>query len=278
MKIGAIIQARTSSSRLPRKVLKPLPYNSETNVLQQVIRRVDKSELIDEIIVATSENIDDDEIVDVAIKENVKFYRGSLDNVLERYYGAADENDLDIVVRITSDCPLIDFSIIDEIIESHLDSEAEYTSSALIKQFPLGINAEVINFNALKEAYKNATENYEKEHVTPYIYKTAPDKFKINKYKCEGDYDSDLRITLDTVQDYILTCLIYDELYEDNTYFTLSEIMELVSKKPYIKMINDSIIQKKVCSNLQEELDEVLSFCNSQDLSKAENFIKTNLN
>lgn len=278
MKIGAIIQARTSSSRLPRKVLKSLPYNSETNVLQQVIRRVVKSELIDEVIVATSENSDDDEIVDVAIKENVKFYRGSLDNVLERYYGAADENDLDIVVRITSDCPLIDFSIIDEIIESHLDSKADYTSPVLIKQFPLGINAEVINFNTLKKAYENATENYEKEHVTPYIYKTAPDKFKINKYECEEDYDSDLRITLDTVQDYILICLIYDELYDDNNYFTLSEIMELVSKKPYIKMINESIIQKKVCSNLQEELDEVLSFCNSQDLFKAEEFIKTNLN
>lgn len=277
MKIGAIIQARTSSSRLPRKVLKSLPYNSETNVLQQIIRRVDKSELIDEIIVATSENPDDDEIVDVAIKENVEFYRGSLDNVLERYYGAAEENDLDIIVRITGDCPFIDFSIIDMIIKSHLESESEYTSSALIKQFPLGINVEVINFNTLKKAHENATKIYEKEHVTPYIYKTAPDKFKINKYECERDYDSDLRITLDTIQDYILTCLIYDELYEGNNYFTLNEIMKLISKKPYLKMINNRVIQKKVCSNLEEELDELLSFCKSQDLLKAENFIKNNL-
>mgnify|MGYP002928714283 FL=1 len=120
MKIGAIIQARTSSTRLPQKVLKPLPFNSKTNVLQQVIRRVSKSELIDEIIIATTTHDEDEKIVEVAKKENIKFYKGSLENVLERYYNAALENSLDVVVRITSDCPCADANIIDEIIKKHI--------------------------------------------------------------------------------------------------------------------------------------------------------------
>ena len=172
MKIGAIIQARTSSTRLPQKVLKPLPFNSKTNVLQQVIRRVSKSELIDEIIIATTIHDEDEKIVEVAKKENIKFYKGSLENVLERYYNAALENSLDVVVRITSDCPCADANIIDEIIKKHIDSDADYTSNTLTRGFPRGIDAEVINFSVLEKAYENATDKFEKEHVTPFIYKT----------------------------------------------------------------------------------------------------------
>ena len=126
MKIGAIIQARTSSTRLPQKVLKPLPFNSKTNVLQQVIRRVSKSELIDEIIIATTTHDEDEKIVEVAKKENIKFYKGSLENVLERYYNAALENSLDVVVRITSDCPCADANIIDEIIKKGVNKDGLY--------------------------------------------------------------------------------------------------------------------------------------------------------
>ena len=131
MKIGAIIQARTSSTRLPQKVLKPLPFNSKTNVLQQVIRRVSKSELIDEIIIATTIHDEDEKIVEVAKKENIKFYKGSLENVLERYYNAALENSLDVVVRITSDCPCADANIIDEIIKK-LQSIADSCETVLL--------------------------------------------------------------------------------------------------------------------------------------------------
>ena len=133
MKIGAIIQARTSSSRFPKKVLKSLPYGSDICVLQQDIRRVRQSKLLDEVIIATTVNSDDDEIVEVAIKEDAPYYRGSLDNVLERYYEAALKFELDIVVRITSDCPCVDWTTIDDIIQSHIDSDAEYTSKMQLK-------------------------------------------------------------------------------------------------------------------------------------------------
>lgn len=276
MKIGVIIQARTSSSRLPRKVLKPLPFGSDTCVLQQVIRRVSKSKLIDEIIIATSTNDEDQEIVDVAKKENVLYYQGSLDNVLERYYNAATLNDLDIIVRITSDCPCVDFEIIDEVIQYHIDNVADYTSNSLIESFPRGIDCEVINFEVLKEAYLNATEKYEKEHVTPYIYKSHPEKYKISKFVGKSN-NSDIRITLDTPQDYSLLCTVYDELYEENNYFLLSDILELFVNKPWLKHVNEEVIQKKVCNTLQEELQEAISLCERQDLDRAKEFLKSNL-
>ena len=273
MKIGAIIQARTSSSRLPRKVLKPLPFDSDICVLQQVIRRVSKSKLIDDVIVATSTNEEDQEIVEVAKKENIKYYCGSLDNVLERYYNASSKNELDVVVRITSDCPCIDSIIIDDIIQSHLDLKADYTSNSLKESFPRGIDVEVINFDALKRAYLEATQDYEKEHVTPFIYKSHPEEFKINIVVSKEDYSS-MRITLDTPQDYALLCCVYDNLYEKDNFFTLNDILELFDKKPWIKSINEDIIQKKVCSTLSEELEEAIHLCDVQDLNKAKNFIE----
>lgn len=276
MNIGVIIQARSSSSRLPRKVLKPLPFDSDICVLQQVIRRVSKSKLIDKVIIATSTNEEDKDIVEVAKKENVMYYCGSLNNVLERYYNAAKLNELDIVVRITSDCPCVDFEIIDDVIQYHLDNVADYTSNSLVESFPRGIDCEVINFEVLKEAYFNATEKYEKEHVTPYIYKSYPEKFKISKFVGESN-NSDIRITLDTSQDYSLLCIIYDELYQKNNYFLLSDILELFENKPWLKHINEDVIQKKVCNNLQEELQEAISLCKRQDLDRAKKFLESNL-
>lgn len=273
MKIGAIIQARTSSSRLPNKALKSLPYGSDICVLQQVIRRVKRSNLIDEVVIATSNHDDDQKIVDVAIKEGIGYFRGSLNNVLERYYEAALNYNLDIIIRITSDCPCIDFNIIDDVLKKHMDSNAEYTSNSLIETFPRGIDCEVINFDVLKECYLNASEKYEKEHVTPYIYKSHPEKFNILKYYGKED-NSDIRITLDTRQDYSLLCLIYDELYGENKFFTLQDILNLFVKKPWLKYINEDIIQKKVCNSLNEELVETIYLCEKQDLYKAKKFIE----
>lgn len=273
MKIGAIIQARTSSSRLPRKVLKPLPFDSDVCVLQQVIRRVSKSKLIDEVIVATSNHKEDEEIVDVAKKENKQYYCGSLSNVLERYYNAANQNNLEVIVRITSDCPCMDSNVIDAIVQNHLDVGADYTSNSLKESFPRGIDVEVINFDVLKRAYFEASYDYEKEHVTPFIYKSHPDEFKINEYVGNED-NSNIRITLDTLQDYALLCCVYDNLYEENNFFTLDDILELFDKKPWIKSINEDIIQKKVCTTLSEELEEAIHLCDVQDLNKAKEFIE----
>lgn len=273
MKIGAIIQARMSSSRLPNKVLMPLPYGGDVCVLQQVIRRVSKSKLINQVIVATSNNVEDEKIASIAELEKVPCYKGSLDNVLDRFYNAALNFDLDIIVRITSDNPCIDSNILDEVIKNHLETDADYTSTSLHNKFPVGIGCEVINFTALKNSFLNASEKYEKEHVTPFIYKSCPDEFNINGYSTNQD-NSNLRVTLDTPQDYALLCSVYDFLYDKNHFFTLEDILELFDKKPWLKTINEDIIQKKVYNTLSEELEEAVYLCDKQDLNKAANFIR----
>jgi spore coat polysaccharide biosynthesis protein SpsF len=254
MKIGAIIQARTSSTRLPGKVLKYLPYNSKVTVLGQVIRRLKKSSLLDMIIVATSTDIIDERIVDIAVKENVTVFRGSLDNVLERYYLAAVEYDLDIVVRVTSDCPCIDPGIVDYAVINHLESAADYTSNSLIRSFPHGLDVEVFNFNVLEKAYLEATHDFEQEITAP-----------------------DIRITLDTIEDYALLCTVYDYLYPTDNFFNIGDIVNLFKVKPWLKLINKNILAKKSFNNFDDELLEALKLLELQELYRIKKFLEENV-
>ena len=272
MKTAAIIQARTSSSRLPGKVLKSLPYDSDISVLEQVIRRIKKTKFINEIIIATTQDVEDNQIVEIAEKEDVKCFRGSLNNVLERYYKAAKENNIDIIVRITSDCPCIDFKIIDSLISEHLKNKNDYTSNTLKRTFFHGADAEVFNFKTLETAFINAENDFEKEHVTPYIYKSHPEKFKIQLLESKTDM-SDIRLTLDTQEDYALLCAVFDYLYENNNFFHSKEILNLFKIKPWLKLINKKIIQKKIFNSLEEEIEEAINILDLQDLKRVKNLL-----
>ncbi len=273
MKIGAIIQARTSSTRLPGKVLKELPYNSGITCLEQVVRRLKKPKKLNDIIIATTKEKEDNEIVDIAKKENVKYFRGSRENVLSRYYFAAKENNIDLIVRITSDCPCIDADITDLTIGDHINKMADYTTNSLIRTYPHGLDVEVFNFDALEKTHRNATKDYEKEHVTPYV-NSNPQKFKINIVKAPKElYAPDIRITLDTEEDYALLCAIYDYLFPKNKNFSAYDIVNLFNEKPWLKLINKKIIQKKIFNTLEEELEETVKILNLQDLKKARDFI-----
>lgn len=277
MRIAAIIQARTSSTRLPGKVLKELPYASGITCLEQVIRRLKKSKKLNDIIIATTKDKEDDKIIDIAKKEYSKYFRGSKENVLSRYYFAAKENNLDIIIRVTSDCPCIDAKIVDVIISEHLKINVDYTSNSLIRTYPHGLDVEVFNFDSLEKAYKNATEDYEKEHVTPYI-NGNPKKFKINIVKAPQElYAPDIRVTLDTEEDYALLCAVYDYLYPKNKYFNAYDIVNLFNEKPWLKLINKKIIQKKIFNTLEEELEEAVKILDLQDLNKARDFVKEHL-
>lgn len=277
MKIGTIIQARTSSTRLPEKVLKELPYASGITCLEQVIRRLKKSKKLNNIIVATTKEKEDNEIINIVKKENVKYFRGSKENVLSRYYFAAKENNIDLVVRITSDCPCIDAEIMDLTIDNHIKRTADYTTNCLVRTYPHGLDVEVFYFNTLEEAYKNATKDYEKEHVTPYIYKN-PQIFKINILKAPKElYAPDIRLTLDTEEDYALLCVVYDYLYGKNKYFNAYDIVNLFNEKPWLKLINKKIIQKKIFNTLEEELKEAVKILDLQDLKRARDFIGEHL-
>lgn len=245
MKIIAIIQARMGSTRLSGKVMKKL---GNKTVLAHVVNRVSMSEKIDKVIVATTKNVEDDTIVKECESIGAYYYRGSQDNVLSRYYEAAKEEKADIVIRVTSDCPLIDPFIIDKMIDYFIeeknDSNIDYLSNTLIETFPRGFDVEVFTFKSLEQAYNHATYDYEKEHVTPYIY-INKDKFKIANYSNDKNY-SQYRLTLDTTEDYEVLKKVYDNLYKKDDMFYFDEIISYLENNPEISQINKQIKQKKL--------------------------------
>lgn len=268
--IGAVIQARTSSTRLPNKVLLELPYRSGITVLQHVIRRVKQSQKIEVIVVATTEDNADDSIVNIALREGVLCFRGSKENVLERYYLAAKKHKLDSVVRITSDCPCIDASLVDETIRQYFLLNADYASISASKTFPHGLDHEVFSFAALEKAFVNAVHDYEKEHVTPYIYRSNPNAFKIIALDAPPDlYDPTIRITLDTEEDYALLCVLFDTLYYQNEYFDAKDILRFFKEKPWTRIINRRIVQKKIFDSVDQEIAEALRIIEMNDLKRA---------
>jgi len=245
MRIGAIIQARMSSERLYGKVLFRLPYNSNITMLQQVIRRVKRCKMIDDVIVATTEREVDNQIVDVVEKE-CECFSGSESDVLSRYYLAAKKFDLDMVVRVTGDCPCIDSSIIDRVVGMHLAKNGvDYTSNVVKRTFPRGMDTEVFSANVLEQAYHESVEPYEREHVTPFINRNKiPDRYMIQHVLAENEQSRpDLRLTVDTLQDYALMCCIYDELCDN---FALLDIVELFDAKPWLALINKEVVQKQI--------------------------------
>lgn len=242
-KIVAIIQARMGSTRLPGKVMNNLCGKT---VLAHVIERVKQSKLIDEIIIATTRSKNNDVIVSEAINNGAKIYRGSEEDVLSRYYEATVENNADIVVRITSDCPLIDPFVIDKIIEFYLNNSYELVTNAGMdlsqRTYPRGLDVEVFSSKVLEEAYEKATEKYQREHVTPYIYENSRN---IYYYKNDVDF-SKYRWTLDTNEDFELIQAVYEELYKGKHDFYFKDILKLFNKKPELSEINRYVKQKRI--------------------------------
>ena len=166
MRVVAIIQARMGSTRLPKKVLMPI---GNVTMLARVVRRVQQATLVDQAVVATTTQSADDLIVAECERLEIPFFRGSEDDVLDRYYQTALNFKADVVVRITSDCPLIEPEIIDEVIESFLHEKVDYANNFQVRTFPHGLDTEVMAFAALEKAWYEATELYERVHVTPFL-------------------------------------------------------------------------------------------------------------
>ena len=241
--IAVIIQARTGSTRLPGKVMKELCGKT---ILAHDIERVSQAKMVDEIIIATTTHDSDDVIVQEAERLGVKVFRGSEDDVLSRYYFAAKEAGADVVVRITSDCPLIDPVILDDVIRVFLDGSYDIVTNAgndLSKRtFPRGLDAEVFSFEMLETAHLKAVETYQREHVTPYIYENAKSVFY---YQNDVDY-SKYRWTLDTEEDWLLISAIYQRLYHREHNFYFKDILSVMEENPELYNINKDIEQKKL--------------------------------
>jgi spore coat polysaccharide biosynthesis protein SpsF len=240
MKIVAIIQARMGSSRLPRKVLKDL---SGATVLDRVLNRLGRSRLIQESLVATTVEPADNAIVEHCERTGRKVFRGSEQDVLDRYYRAAKHLDADVVVRITSDCPVIDPQVTDATVHAFLDRHADYASNVRVRTYPRGLDTEVMTVQALERAWRESTKPYQREHVTPYLYEN-PGEFKL--HGIENDVDcSQHRWTLDTPEDLQLLQTIYAR-FGSRDDFGWREVLELVESDPSLTDINRHIAQKAV--------------------------------
>lgn len=273
--ISLIIQARTTSTRLPQKVLKPLPYNSDTTVLEQVISRANKCRMVNEVIVATTTDEEDNQIVKIAEKNSVRYFRGSRDDVLSRYYFAAKMAKADVIVRVTSDCPCIDPEVIDRLITHHINGGFHYSSNTIKRTFPHGLDAEVFNFDVLEEAHFYANKLYEREHVCPYMHTTNKDKFKLGFIEAQKEeFAPDIRITLDTEEDYALLCSVFDYLYDKDNFFNAADIVRLFEEKPWLKIINKKIVQKKTFTDVNEEIKEAIRVLDLQELKNAAKLLR----
>jgi len=250
MNIVAVIQARMSSSRLPGKVMLDLAGKS---VIEHVCIRLKKCKTISNIVIATSTDPSDDIIERWCTDHNVNYYRGSLNDVLDRYYQTAKVYHADAIVRITSDCPLIDPFIVDEVVENFI--KGNYDFYGLSGNFPDGLDCTVFGFEAIRKAWKEASLPSEREHVGPYI-ENHPETFK-NGGLIKFNNLSHYRWTLDEPKDYDFLKTIFSNLYINEKVFLSNEIIDFIEKNPSVMTINSNIIRNEgYLKSLQKDADK----------------------
>ncbi|MEL6390967.1 MAG: glycosyltransferase family protein [Bacteroidota bacterium] len=234
--IVTIIQARLGSSRLPGKVIKPI---LDEPLLYRMIERVSHSHIAGTIVLATTSKDKDDLIAKMGMAYGWNVYRGDEEDLLDRHYQAAKMHDADIVLKIPSDCPLIDPQIIDRCIQSFLDHPCDYLSNLHPATYPDGNDVEIMSMSVLKEAWIKADRDYEREHTTPFFWE-RPGQFHIRNITWElgKDYSMSHRWTIDYEEDYHFIRRVYEELYESNPAFTIHDILDLLERKPEIADVN----------------------------------------
>ena len=255
--INIVIQARMSSSRLEGKVMLPI---LDEPLLYRMIERVKQIKHSVNIVVATTTEKKDYEIVQLCHDKNITFYRGDLNNLLDRHYQVGLTTGADIVIKIPSDCPLIDPEIIDKVIDFYLDNSNKYdfVSNLHPATYPDGNDVELMTFNTLEKAWKEAKKPFELEHTTPYFWDN-PDKFRIGNVEWETgfDYSMSHRFTIDYEADYQFIKRVYEELYAKNPKFNLDNILDLIALKPDIYNINKKYIGVNWYRNHLDELTTI---------------------
>ena len=253
------------ASRLPGKVLLPMGNHM---VLAQVCRRAAQIKGIDtdDIIIATTREDIDDDIIYWADNNDTDVFRGEENDVLSRYYHAAKGRGADTVIRVTADCPCIDPEVISAMLEEFRNSDVDYMSNTLKRSFPHGLDAEVFSFAALERAFNEATEAPHREHVTPYIYRSG--KFRLADYMNKA-YEpglEDIRVTLDTPGDYALLTALYTILGDD---FLLADITAAFKNYPWLGSINADVVQKKVYDSLDAEIHDAAELLKLHGMGRA---------
>lgn len=233
-KVLIIIQARMSSKRLPGKVLASIgSYRS----LDLLIKRVKKSKLTNQYLVAMPKNSEQKDLKNFCIKNNITFFEGEEDNVLKRFYECAKLYNATHVVRITADCPFIDPEIIDDCIEKSVNENYDYVSNTLTQTFPDGLNVAVFTMTALEDSYRHAKTKFDKEHVTPFIKRSS----KYTKYTFTLNRDkSHVRITIDEKADLIVANNVL-QYFHPNIYFNTKQILDMHDECPHLFSANSHL-------------------------------------
>lgn len=234
-----VVQARTGSRRLPGKIMMPLAGKP---LLIRMIERISLIKTPAEIVVATTNEPDDDSVVKLCKENGINIFRGSTNDLLERHYKAGIQYDADIIVKIPSDCPLISSDVIDKVLDYYFENEEKYdfVSNLHPASYPDGNDVEIMPMQILEQAFKEADKDFEREHTTPFIWE-RPERFRIGNVKMDGSVDlsKTFRFTIDHKEDYNFIRRVYDELHEKKSNFDLEDILDLLKEKPEIKKINE---------------------------------------
>ena len=225
-----------------------------------MLERVQSSKLTGTVVVATTTEKIDDPVEELCKKNNILVYRGNLTDLLDRHYQTARKYHAEVVLKIPSDCPLIDPKIIDKVIKFYLDNYGKYdfVSNMHPATYPDGNDVEAMSMSSLKNAWGNAKKDFEREHTTPYFWEN-PDKFKIGNVTWETGLDFSMthKFTLDYPEDYEFIKRVYEELYPKNKSFGLDDILNLLDKKPEIKSINEKYAGVNWYRNHLDELKTI---------------------
>jgi spore coat polysaccharide biosynthesis protein SpsF len=269
-KIGAIIQARMGSSRLPNKILMPLPIKSSETIISTVIKNISKLKVIDKIVVATSKSPINDLLESTLIKYNVSCFRGEEEDVLSRFYSIVNIYKFDYVIRFTADNPIIDEIYLEEFISNFIKKDLNYSIS---KNLPLGCNFEMMRADEIISAFENSESEHDREHVTPYIRRNA---VKIDEYYFKGiEHQQNLRLTIDYPSDYAFILILFLKLGKRKK--TIKNINSIIADNSWLLDINKENFQKKEYLSLDEEINNILPIIKERELKRIENILIANV-
>ena len=265
-KIGAIIQARLGSARLPNKVMLPLPVGSEKTIISEVIERVKDVSEISNVIVATSISKVNDDLESYIDTLKVECYRGSENDVLSRFYDIIIKHNFEYVIRLTGDNPIVDNILLKEFISNFISNDLDYSCS---NNLPLGCNFEMMKASEIIKAHENCENLFDKEHVTPFVKRNANKKadFTFNNVKLI----SNLRLTIDYASDYAFINLIYAMLNDKSK--SVKNIINLIEDNLWLLDINNINFQKKEFKNIDEEIKNILPLIKERELNRLQKLL-----
>ena len=266
---GAIIQARMGSTRLRGKVIQPLPFGDGPTLIEHIVNRANQASSLDKVVVAITDDPVDDPFFEFLSENGIPVFRGDAENVLKRYVDCAREWQIDQIVRLTGDNPVIDPQLLDECMQFHLEGNWDYMRS---EGLPLGTNFEIMQLATLEEVQQKAQLPAEKEHVTAYML-THPEEFKLGRKKYQLDQAlSHLRLTVDYPTDLAMMNLLFNRLGA-NIGFGLEEIGQLLTSEPWLAEVNPNY-HKQIFKNEQEELEEAIRQLQTMDMPQAARIIE----